>query len=176
MERENVGRRETPYTCSTDIRVKEKEEARISQEESVEINEQTSINNNTIIDKLYIKVKQIISKYIKKGPRKIPYYDFYLFFFTTTTTTHEGCNSIILNAIIKHLIRYYYVVSYIKSKAIYFQFYRCLLRSISLASASSNNLANISFNSFSNCCFWLEFCAILSVYSSFNTLALSKYS
>lgn len=78
-ERENVGRRETPYTCSTDIRV-EKEEARISQEESVEINEQTLINNNTIIDKLYIKVKQIISKYIKKGPRKIPYYDFYLFF------------------------------------------------------------------------------------------------
>ena len=75
-ERENVGRRETPYTCSTDIRVKEKEEARISQEESVEINEQTSINNDTIIDKLYIKVKQIISKYIKKGPRKIPYYAF----------------------------------------------------------------------------------------------------
>lgn len=45
-------------------------------EESVEINEQTSINNDTIIDKLYIKVKQIISKYIKKGPRKIPYYAF----------------------------------------------------------------------------------------------------
>lgn len=43
---------------------RKKRRKRISQEESVEINEQTLINNNTIIDKLYIKVKQIISNSI----------------------------------------------------------------------------------------------------------------
>ena len=79
--RENVGRRENAiYLFNGYTYERKKRRKRISQEENVEINEQTLINNNTIIDKLYIKVKQIISKHIKKGPRKIPYYDFCLFF------------------------------------------------------------------------------------------------
>ena len=78
MEREkNVGGRKTLYTCSTDIRMKGRKGGNVYPgRKNVETNERTSINNNTIIDKLYIKVKQIISKYIRKGPRKIPYYDF----------------------------------------------------------------------------------------------------
>ena len=56
-----------------------KEETYIPGEKNVETNEQTSINNSAIIDALYVKVKQIISKYKRKGSRKIPCYDLHLF-------------------------------------------------------------------------------------------------